>query len=88
MPAVCSRLNKEASNSSKQRGPGPARLGPCLRLVTPSAAFWDEARAESSCHVPNQVVHSFQESDGAVPLEQRNAELVRHRDGLAEAAVA
>jgi len=37
---------------------------------------------------PNQVVHSFQESDGAVPLEQRNAELVRHRDGLAEAAVA
>lgn len=29
-----------------------------------------------------------EESDGAVPLEQRNAELVRHRDGLAEAAVA
>ena len=28
------------------------------------------------------------ESDGAVPLEQRNAELVRHRDGLAEAALA
>eukprot|EP00435_Cladocopium_sp_Y103_P052134 s1152_g16.t1 len=29
-----------------------------------------------------------EESDGAVPLEQRNAELVRHRDGLAEAALA
>eukprot|EP00434_Breviolum_minutum_P018343 symbB.v1.2.016184.t1/scaffold1227.1/size245474/11 len=28
-----------------------------------------------------------EESDGAVPLEQRTAELVRHRDGLAEAVL-
>ena len=50
---------------------------------------WGQGRKLMPCpEHPNQVVHSFQESDGAVPLEQRNAELVRHRDGLAEAAVA
>jgi len=43
------------------------------------------AHPYSPCSIPEQYV--AQESDGAVPLEQRTAELVRHRDGLAEAVL-